>query len=287
MLMGMERIDGEVLEAAPDLRAVCNCAAGYNNFDMVAITRRGVIATNTPLVSDESVADFAWAQMLGAARRIRDADTFVRDGRWKGFAYDLFLGADIHHSTIGIIGMGRIGQAIARRAAGFDARVLYSNRTRLAPPLEAASRAVLVPKMQLLAEADHVILCVSYGPESHHIVGAAELARMKPTATLINVSRGGVVDDAALAAALHAGTIAAAALDVFEGEPEVHPDLRTAPNLLLSPHMASATVATRRALANLAVDNLIAALGHGPNAGSPPSIINPEVLGRGGASAGG
>jgi gluconate 2-dehydrogenase len=280
MLMGGERIDDAVLDAAPRLRAVCNCAAGYNNFDMEAITRRGIIATNTPKVSDESVADFAWALLFAAARHVVEADRFVRAGAWKGFAYNLFLGQDLHRSTLGIIGMGGIGQAVARRAAGFGMRVLYCNRSRLPTAIEAPCNASHAPLPALLEQADHVVLTLSYGPASHHIIGAAELARMKPGATLINVARGGVVDDAALATALQAGTIAAAGLDVFEGEPAVIPALRAAPNLIMTPHMASASVATRRALANLAVDNLIAALGRGPDAGRPPSILNPDVLMR-------
>lgn len=278
MLMGGEPIDDDVLDASPDLRAVCNCAAGYNNFDLAAITRRGVIATNTPHVSNESVADFAWALMLGAARRVVDADQFVRSGAWRGFAYNLMLGTDLHRSTLGIIGMGSIGQAIARRAAGFGMRVLYDNRSRLSPEIETACRAQRASRDELLAAADHVVLALSYGPGSHHVIGAAELGRMKQTATLINIARGGVIDDAALAAALKTGLIGAAALDVFEGEPAVNPALLDAPNLTMTPHMASASVETRRALANLAVDNLIAALGHGPQAGRPPSILNPEVL---------
>lgn len=278
MLMGGELIDDEVLDAAPHLRAVCNCAAGFNNFDLDAITRRGVIATNTPEVSNESVADFAWALMLAAARRVKDADQFVRSGQWQGFAYNLMLGTDLYRSTLGIVGMGRIGQAIARRAAGFGMRVLYDNRSRLSPEIEAACTAERASRNELLAQSDHVVLALSYGPGSHHVIGQSELARMKRSATLVNIARGGVVDDVALATALKTGVISAAGLDVFEGEPAVHPSLLDAPNLTMTPHMASASVATRRALANLAVDNLIAALGHGPQAGKPPSILNPSVL---------
>lgn len=278
MLMGGEPIDDEVLDAAPHLRAVCNCAAGFDNFDLDAITRRGVIATNTPEVSNESVADFAWALMLAAARRVTDADQFVRSGQWQGFAYNLMLGTDLYRSTLGIVGMGRIGQAIAKRAAGFGMRVLYDNRTRLSPEIEAACAAQRATRDELLSQSDHVVLALSYGPDSHHAIGQPQFARMKRNATLINIARGGVVDDVALAAALKAGVIGAAALDVFEGEPAVHPSLLDAPNLTMTPHMASASVATRRALANLAVDNLIAALGHGPRAGAPPSILNSSVL---------
>ena len=279
MLMGMERIDGEIIAAAPRLRAVSNCAAGYNNFDLPALTRAGIVATNTPEVSDESVADMAWALLLGASRRVRDSDAFIRSGSWKGFAYDLFLGVDLHGSTLGIMGMGRIGRAIARRAAGFRMRVLYHNRRRLEPALEAQANAIHVSKDELLRQADHVVLVLPYSAEAHHLIGAAELAQMKPTATLVNIARGGIVDDVALAAALSQGGIAAAALDVFEGEPSVHPALLAAPNLTVTPHIGSASTQTRRALANLAVDNLIAAMGRGPAAHRPRFVLNPEVIG--------
>jgi lactate dehydrogenase-like 2-hydroxyacid dehydrogenase len=224
------------------------------------------------------VADLAWALMMAAGRRLVDSNDFVRSGEWKGFAYDLYLGVDLHRSTLGILGMGRIGQAIARRAAGFQMKVLYHNRTPLDPALERACGATYVTKAELLKRSDHLILTLPYSAAAHHAIGAAELACMRPTATLTNVARGGVVDDAALGGALKAGRIAAAALDVFEGEPVVSPALLSAPNLVMSPHIGSATTATRRALANLAVDNLVAALGFGPTPGRPPSILNPEVL---------
>jgi gluconate 2-dehydrogenase len=278
LLMGGERIDAALIAAAPKLRAVCNCAAGYNNFDLPAITRAGIVATNTPDVSNESVADLAWALMMAAGRRLVDSNAFVRSGEWKGFAYNLYLGVDLHRSTLGVLGMGRIGQAIARRAAGFRMQVLYHNRTPLDPAIERECGATYVSKAELLKRSDHLVLALPYSATAHHAIGAAELACMRPTATLTNVARGGVVDDAALGAALAAGRIAAAALDVFEGEPVVDPALLAAPNLLLSPHIGSATTATRRALANLAVDNLLAALGFGPTPGRPPSILNPEVL---------
>jgi len=282
MLMGGERIDEAVIARASGLRAVSNCAAGYNNFDLQALTRAGIIATNTPEVSNESVADFAWALLLAAARRIPEGDRFVRSGQWGGFAYDLLLGADLHGSTLGIIGMGRIGRSIARRAAGFDMTVLYHNRSRLDPDLERACGARYASKEALLEEADHVVLALPYSAGAHHLIGAPELRRMKPTATLVNIARGGIVDDGALAAALKEGVIAAAALDVFEGEPRLHPGLLDAPNLVMTPHIGSATTATRRALANLAVDNLIAALGYGPTPGRPSCVLNPEALGQAG-----
>lgn len=278
MLMGAERIDAALIAACPQLRAVSNCAAGYNNFDLAAITQAGIIATNTPDISNESVADLAWGLLIAAARRMVDSDQHVRSGNWRGFAYDLFLGVDLHHSTLGIVGMGRIGRAIARRAAGFDMNVIYHNRTRLDSALEASSRARYVSLDELLSSADHVVLTLPYSAGAHHLIGAPQLAQMKKTATLVNIARGGIVDDGALAQALKNGTIASAGLDVYENEPALHPDLLGAPNLVMTPHTGSATTAARRALANLAVDNLLAALNIGPHAGRPPCILNPEVL---------
>lgn len=274
-ITGSERIDAELLDANPQLRAVCNMAVGYNNIDVDACNARGVLATNTPDVLTETTADFGFALMMAAARRLAESEHFLRRGEWTKWSYDMFIGSDVHGATLGILGMGRIGQAIARRGAlGFGMKVVYHNRSRLAPELEAPLGARYVSKEQLLREADHLVIVVPYSAASHHAVGAAELALMKPSATLTNVARGGVVDDAALAAALRARRIAAAALDVFEGEPKVHPDLLTVPNVVLTPHIASATVATRRAMADLAVDNLIAAL----TGGTPPTPINPQVL---------
>lgn len=272
---GSERVDAALLEANPQLRVVSNMAVGYNNFDVPACTARGVLCTNTPDVLTETTADFGFALMMAAARRMAESEHFLRRGDWTRWSYDMFTGSDVHGATLGILGMGRIGQAIARRGAlGFGMRVIYHNRQRLAPALETPLGAQYVDKATLLRQADHLVLVVPYSAESHHAIGAAELALMKPTATLTNVARGGIVDDAALAQALKDRRIAAAALDVFEGEPRVHPDLLTVPNVVLTPHIASATVATRRAMANLAADNLIAAL----TGGVPSTPINPEVL---------
>jgi gluconate 2-dehydrogenase len=272
---GSERIDAEVLDANPQLRVVANMAVGFNNFDIAACTARGVLATNTPDVLTETTADFGFALMMAAARRMAESEHFLRAGRWTKWSYDMFTGSDVHGATLGILGMGRIGQAIARRGAlGFGMKVVYHNRSRLPEALEAPLGARWVDKPTLLREADHLVLVLPYSPAVHHAIGAAELALMKPTATLTNVARGGIVDDAALAAALRERRIAAAALDVFEGEPAVHPDLLAVPNVVLTPHIASATVATRRAMADLAADNLIAAL----TGGTPPTPINPEVL---------
>jgi len=276
---GSVNIDAAVLDANPQLRAVCNMAVGYNNFDVAACTARGVLCTNTPDVLTETTADFGFALMMATARRIAESEHYLRRGEWSKWFYDMFVGGDIHGATLGILGMGRIGQAIARRGAhGFDMRVIYHNRSRLDAAVEAGCKASYVGKEELLRESDHLVLVVPYSSASHHAIGAAELAMMKPTATLTNIARGGIVDDAALAKALAEGRIAAAGLDVFEGEPSVHPDLLKVPNVVLTPHIASATVATRRAMAELAADNLIAALGFGPNAGKPPTPINPEVL---------
>lgn len=276
---GSERIDEAVLAANPQLRAVCNMAVGYNNIDVAACTARGVVCTNTPDVLTETTADFGFALMMATARRIAESEHFLRRGEWKKWSVDMFTGSDIHGATLAILGMGRIGQAIARRGAhGFGMRVIYHNRSRLDAAIEQECRAAYVSKQELLQQADHLVIVVPYSPASHHAIGAVELAQMKRTATLTNIARGGVVDDAALAQALATGLIAAAGLDVFEGEPTVHPHLLNVPNVVLTPHIASATVATRLAMANLAADNLIAALGLGPSAGKPPTPINPEVL---------
>ena len=261
---GGERIDAEVLSACPDLKICANMAVGYNNFDVPAMTAAGVLATNAPDVLTETTADFGFALLMATARRMTESEHFLRAGLWTRWSYDMFAGSDIHGSTLGIMGMGRIGQGIARRGAhGFGMNVIYHNRTRLDAATEAECKARYVSKEELLKSADHVMLVVPYSPASHHTIGAAELALMKPTATLINIARGGIVDDAALAVALREKRIAAAGLDVFEGEPRIHPDLLTVPNVVLTPHIASATLATRLAMANLAADNLIGFLTQG------------------------
>ena len=259
-----EPINATVLDACPGLRAVCSMAVGYNNIDVPACTVRGVLVTNAPDVLTETTADFGFALMMAAARRIAESERFLRAGQWQRWSYDFFAGADVHGTMLGILGMGRIGQAIAKRGAlGFGMRVIYHNRSRLAPDLEAPIGARWVDKAELLRQADHLVLVVPYSSASHHAIGAAELAQMKPTATLTNIARGGVVDDAALAQALAERRIAAAGLDVFEGEPALHPGLLDVPNVVLTPHIASATLATRMKMAMLAADNLIAVLGGG------------------------
>ena len=256
---GGERIDAQVLAACPQLKICANMAVGYNNFDIDAMTAAGVLATNAPDVLTETTADFGFALLMATARRITESEHYLRAGKWNKWSYDMFAGADIHGSTLGILGMGRIGQGIAKRGAhGFGMKVIYHNRSRLDAGLEADCKASYVSKQELLRTADHLILVLPYSPASHHTIGAAELALMKPTATLVNIARGGIVDDAALALALREKRIAAAGLDVFEGEPQLNPDLLTLSNVVLTPHIASATVPTRLAMARLAADNLIA-----------------------------
>ncbi|WP_153945433.1 D-glycerate dehydrogenase [Cupriavidus sp. U2] len=275
-----DRIDGDLIAALPQLRAVCNMAVGYNNLDVPALTAAGIVATNTPDVLTETTADFGWALLMATARRVTESEHYLRAGKWERWSYDMLVGMDVYGSTLGILGMGRIGQGLARRAAGFGMQVLYHNRSQLPADVEQSLNARYVSKDELLKQSDHLILVLPYSAQSHHAIGAAELALMKPTATLINLARGGIVDDGALAAALRERKIFAAGLDVFEGEPSVHPDLLTVPNVVLTPHIASASEKTRRAMANLAADNLIAALDAGPQAGKPQTVINPEVMPR-------
>jgi len=272
---GSDRIDAEVLAACPQLRIVANMAVGYNNFDLDAMTAAGVLGTNAPDVLTETTADFGFALLMATARRVTESEHFLRAGLWTKWSYDMFAGAEVHGSTLGILGMGRIGQGIAKRGAhGFGMNVIYHNRSPLSPAQEADCKARYVSKEELLKTADHLVLVLPYSAASHHAIGAAELALMKPTACLVNIARGGIVDDAALAVALREKRIAAAGLDVFEGEPKVHPYLLTVPNVVLTPRIASATIPTRRAMANLAADNLIGFLIQG----KPLTPLNPEVL---------
>lgn len=272
---GSERIDVALLARCPELKICANMFVGYNNFDLAAMSAAGVLATNVPDVLNETTADFGFALLMATARRITEAERFLRAGLWTGWRYDMFAGFDIHGATLGILGMGRIGQAVARRAAlGFGMPVIYHNRSRLAPAIEQSLGARYVEKNELLGTADHLLLVLPYSAVTHHAIGAAELALMKPTATLVNIARGGIVDDAALARALRERRLAAAGLDVYEGEPTVHPDLLDLPNVVLTPHIASATLATRRVMAQLAADNLVGHLIHQ----RPLTPLNPEVL---------
>ncbi|HEX7732596.1 MAG TPA: D-glycerate dehydrogenase [Rhodanobacter sp.] len=278
-----ERIGATELAGAKRLRIVANLGVGYDNLDLAALTAAGIAASNTADVLNESVADYAWALLLGAARRMGAAERWLRAGQWHATEFKGWLGTDVRGRTLGILGMGRIGQAIARRAQGFGMPVLYHNRSRLPGDTERECRARYVDKAELLRESDFLVLVLPLTPETRHAIGAADLAQMKPAAVLVNVARGGIVDDAALAAALREGRLAAAGLDVFEGEPRVHPDLLALDNVLLSPHIASATTDTRRAMTAVAVDNVLALFGHGPHAGHPPNLLNPEALVAAGA----
>lgn len=274
-----ERIGPAEIANAPQLRAIANVGVGYNNLDVNALSAAGILASNTPDVLTETTADLGFALLMATARRITESERWLRDGQWGQWSFQTMLGADIHGSTLGILGMGRIGQGIARRGAlGFGMRVLYHNRSRLPEATEAEVGAQYVELDTLLAQADHLVLVLPYSPSSHHIIDAAALAKMKPSATLVNIARGGIVDELALADALVHGRLAAAGLDVFEGEPTVRPELLDLHNIVLTPHIGSASQATRRAMVQLAVDNLLAALGLGANAGNPPSAINADAV---------
>lgn len=268
-----DRIDGALLDRCPDLKVVANVGVGYNNIDVAACTARGIMVTNTPGVLTDSVADYGFGLVIACCRRMGEAERYLRAGEWKGNYLKQTLGMDVHGATLGIVGMGRIGQALARRAQGFDMTILYHNRTRLSPEQEAASRAQYRSKDDLLRQADIVVLLMPYSAETHHLIGARELGLMKRTAVLVNVARGGIVDDAALVDALRERKIRAAALDVYENEPDFNPALLELPNALLSPHIASASEPTRKAMANTAARNCIAAL----TTGEPPNLVNPDA----------
>ena len=278
LLTSFDKLGPAFIPALPQsIRIIATHSVGYDHLSIPQAEARGIAVTNTPGVLTDATADIAMLLILGAARGASWGDRMVREDRWGETTLISPMGHDVSGRRLGILGMGRIGQAIARRGAlGFGMRVLYHNRSRLAPELEAPIGARYVDKATLLRESDHLVLVLPYSAGSHHAIGAAVLAQMKPSATLWYVGRGGIVDDAALAQGLRERRIAGAALDVFEGEPSVHPGLLEVPNVVLTPHIASATVATRRAMAELAADNLIAAL----TGGVPPTPINPEVLGR-------
>ena len=269
-----DTIDDELLARAPRLRVVANVAVGYNNIDAAAATRRKIVVTNTPGVLTETTADFTWALLLGTARRVAEADAYTRAGKFTEWGLMLLLGADVHGKTLGILGLGRIGLAVARRARGFAMRVLYHDAIRD----HAAERdlgVIYQDKDAVLREADFVTLHVPLLPETHHYIGEPELRRMKPTALLVNASRGPVVHEAALVRALKEGWIAGAGLDVYEEEPKVHPGLLECPNAVLAPHIASASRETRTKMATMAVENCLAVL----EGNRPQNPVNPEVLG--------
>ena len=269
-----DAVDDEVLAACPDLRAVANVAVGFNNIDVAAATRRGVVVTNTPDVLTDTTADFAWALLMAAARRVVEGDQYVRQGRFKQWEYMVMIGGDIHGKTLGVVGFGRIGRAVARRGLGFGMRVLYQDAMPAGPEVERELRATRVDLPTLLRESDFVTLHTPLLPETRHLIGAEALAAMKPTAYLINAARGPVVDEAALVEALRERQIAGAGLDVFEEEPKVHPGLLGLPNVVLAPHVASASYETRLKMANLAIDNCLTFL----EGGTPPTPVNPEAL---------
>lgn len=254
--VAVDRIDASVIDAAPRLQIIATGSVGTNHIDLGACRARGIQVTNTPEVLNEATADMAWALLMATARRVTESERWLRAGHWQGWAWEQFLGADVHRATLGIVGMGRIGSAIARRAQGFAMRIVYHNR-RPSPAAEALG-AQLLPLDELLAQADHVVLMLPYSAAVHHCIGASELARMKPGATLINLARGGIVNDAALARALQTGVIAAAGLDVFEGEPAINPELLACSNVVLTPHIGSATRSSRLGMAMLAARNLLA-----------------------------
>jgi glyoxylate reductase len=271
-----DAIDASLLAACPDLKVVANVAVGFNNIDVAEATKRGVVVTNTPDVLTETTADFAWALLMATARRVVEADRYVREGKFTQWEFMLLLGGDIHGKTLGIIGFGRIGRAMARRARGFDMRVVYQDAVAADPATERELRATRTDTATLLRESDFVTLHTPLLPETRHLINAESLKTMKKTAYLINASRGPVVDEAALAQALKEGWIAGAGIDVFEEEPKVHPSLMGLPNVVLAPHIASASSDTRLKMANLAVDNCLAVL----EGKTPPTPVNPEVLAR-------
>jgi len=271
MITLTDRIDTSLLTRCPNLKAVCNIAVGYNNIDIDACTKAKVMATNTPGVLDDTTGDFTWTLILATARRLSEAEDYLRAGQWDGWKLKQFLGLDIHHATLGIFGLGRIGQVVAHRAIGFEMKVIYHDVMRASPEVEKACRATFVTKEELLSQADIVTIHVPYFSATHHLIGKAELKQMKSTSILINASRGGVVDDAALIEALHSGTIAGAGLDVFENEPKFNPGFLDLKNVVLAPHIASSSQATRHKMAMLAAENLVAAL----TTGKPPNLLNP------------
>ena len=267
-------IDEEIMASLPSLRVISNVAVGFDNIDVKAATRRKVAVTNTPGVLDDTTADFTWALLMATARRIAEADRFARAGRYQGWGILLLLGYDVHGKTLGICGMGRIGKAVARRAQGFGMRILYTDMERIAEDLERELRAEFTDKDTLLQESDFVSLHLPLLPKTTHYVSNRELKLMKKTAHLINASRGPVVDEEALVQALRSKEIAGAALDVFEHEPQIHPGLVELENVVLAPHIASASHETRTRMATMAVENVLSAL----EGKIPPNIVNPEIF---------
>ena len=268
-----EKVNEELLATAPKLRIAANVAVGFDNIDVAACTKRGVAATNTPGVLDETTADFAWTLMMAVARRLGEGEALARSGTWQGWDLDQLVGTDVWGKTLGLVGFGRIGRAVARRASGFQMRVIYTDAVRAQEEVEKELKAEFRDMNSLLAEADFVSLHVPLLPETRGLFDAAKFRRMKPTAFLINTARGPVVEEAALVAALEEGKIAGAALDVYEKEPLIHPGLKRA-NVVLAPHLASASLETRTKMACMAAENVVALF----KGQRPPNLLNPEVL---------
>jgi glyoxylate reductase len=268
-----ERVNDELLSAAPKLRIVANVAVGFDNIDVPACTRRGIAVTNTPGVLDETTADFAWTLLMAVARRVAEGEQLVRSGNWKGWDLDQLCGTDVWGKTLGIVGFGRIGRGLARRAAGFQMKVLYHDALRPPEAVDKELRAEYREFNALLAESDFVSVHVPLLEETRGLIGSAQLARMKPTAFLINTSRGPVVDEAAVVHALESKKIAGAALDVFENEPFIHPGLKRA-NTVITPHLASASIETRTRMACMAAENVVAMF----KGKRPPNVLNSDAL---------
>jgi glyoxylate reductase len=273
-----DNIDARFLEAcaagAPRLKMVANMAVGYNNIDVEAATRLGIAVSNTPGVLSDTTADLAFALLMATARRIPEAERYLRAGKYTGWGPLLFCGAEVHHATLGLVGAGRIGKIVAKRASGFDMKVIYYDVYRMSPEDEATYNMTYLPMDDVLKKADFVSVHTPYMPSTHHLIGKRELSLMKPNAILINTARGPIVDEKALVSALQGGIIAGAGLDVFENEPAVEPELMTMENVVILPHIASASLKTRTLMATMASDNIVAHF-HGER---PPNIVNPEVL---------
>jgi lactate dehydrogenase-like 2-hydroxyacid dehydrogenase len=268
-----EKINEEFLRAAPKLRIAANVAVGFDNIDVAACTKRGVAASNTPGVLDETTADFAWTLLMAVARRLSEGEALARSGNWKNWDLDQLVGTDVWGKALGIVGFGRIGRAVARRASGFQMKVIYTDAMRAPADVEKALNAEFRDMNSLLAESDFISLHVPLLPETRGLFDAPKFYRMKPTAFLINTSRGAVVDEAALVAALEGGKIAGAGLDVYENEPFIHPGLKRT-NVVLAPHIASASLETRTKMACIAAENVVAFF----TGQRPPNMLNPEVL---------
>ncbi|TWU05020.1 2-hydroxyacid dehydrogenase [Stieleria varia] len=268
-----DTIDGEIMDANPDLKVIANFAVGYNNIDVAAATQRKIPVTNTPGVLTDSTADMAWALLMAAARRVAEGDRFVRTRQWGGWGPLQFMGTEVTGATLGLIGMGRIAQAVAKRAAGFNMPVIYWNRTRLSAADEQRLDVQYRSFDEVLRSSDYVSIHVALCDETRHLIGRRELSLMKPTSTIINTARGPVIDEKALVVALQDGTIQSAGLDVYENEPQLEPELYDMDNVVIAPHLGSATVATRTKMGNMAVENCLAVC----NGNRPPNLVNPDI----------